>query len=201
MNLPNKITVFRIVLIPVFVTFAVLYSNSLASGMEERWLRFAALATFAVASLSDALDGYIARHYNKTTSLGRTLDPVADKLLLLAGVLTLSLTHWQPGLPLWFGILVISRDLIIVFGVIIIRAIAGEVKMKPFMSSKICTALQLSCVCWVLLDIWNLESRPTALMVLIYLAASFTLISGLQYIWNGICQLKNRSETVPESKS
>ncbi len=201
MNLPNKITVFRIILIPVFVTFAVLYSHSLASGMEEQWLRFAALTTFAVASLSDALDGYIARHYHKQTSLGRTLDPVADKLLLLAGVLTLSLTHWQPGLPLWFGVLVVGRDLLIVFGVLIIRYIAGEVKMKPFVSSKIGTALQLSCVCWVLLDTWHRESRPGPLKVLIYLAAIFTVVSGLQYIWNGICQLKNRGETASESES
>jgi len=201
MNLPNKITICRIILIPVFVVFAVMYSKTLVSGMEERWLRFAALATFAIASLSDALDGYIARHYNKSTALGRTLDPIADKLLLLAGVLTLSFTQWQPGLPLWFGVLVISRDLIIASGVFLIRYVTGKVEIKPFVSGKICTALQLSCVCWVLLDVWSNGARLPLLNALIYLAAIFTLISGIQYVWNGICQYKNYVKSTRESDS
>jgi len=199
MNLPNKITIFRIILIPVFICFAIAYSDSLESDSEKVWLRVAALLSFALASISDALDGFLARHYHTKTSFGRTLDPVADKLLLLAGIVTLSLTHWQPGLPLWFGFLVIGRDLIIVAGVLFIRGRIGQVKMKPIWSGKICTALQLSCVCWVLLDVWSQETRPVTLSVLIYLAALFTLISGLQYIWNGRCQLKNSSHHASES--
>ena len=199
MTLANKITVSRLILIPVFIVFAAYYSDSISSGTEKIWLRIAALATFAVAALSDALDGYIARNFNQSTPLGRALDPVADKLLLLSGVVTLSITNWDTGLPIWFAVLVIARDLIIVIGVLIIHHVAGKVKMKPIVTSKICTALQLSCVCWVLLDFWSGESRPLLLDLLIYLAAAFTLASGVQYIREGIRQLKETGHTTPES--
>ena len=194
MNLPNKITVCRIILIPVFVYFALRYSSTVAAGQEEKWLRFAALGVFALASLSDALDGYIARHYAKSTSLGKALDPVADKLLLLAGILTLSFTKWMPGLPAWFGMLVVGRDLLIVFGYFVILYFAGQVKMKAYLSSKICTAFQMLTLCWALLDVWSGATRSIFLNTLIYLAAILTVISGLHYIWNGICQLKNRND-------
>ena len=194
MNLPNKITICRIVLIPVFVSFAIWYSQTVGAGQEEIWLRFTALAVFALASLSDALDGYIARHYAKSTSLGKALDPVADKLLLLAAILTLSFTNWRPGLPVWFGGLVVGRDLLIIFGYFVIRYFKGRVKMKAYLSSKICTTFQMITVCWALLDVWSGNVRPFPLIILIYLAAFFTVFSGLQYIWNGICQLRNQND-------
>ncbi len=186
------------VLIPIFVVFAAYYSQSIRNGSEILWLRIAALASFGIAALSDALDGYIARNFNQSTALGRVLDPVADKLLLLSGIIVLSVTDWQPTLPIWFAVLVISRDIVIVVGVLIIQSFIGKVKMRPLITSKICTFLQLSCVCWVLLDFWSVEARPIPLDLLICFAAIFTLISGVQYVREGIDQLREAGHTLPE---
>ncbi|MCB1089002.1 MAG: CDP-alcohol phosphatidyltransferase family protein [Verrucomicrobiae bacterium] len=198
MTTANKITVTRLLLIPVFITLAAYYSRSIADGAEEIGYRIAALAVFALASISDAIDGYIARHFNQRTPFGQIADPVADKLLLLSGVITLSVTHWHIGLPIWFAGLVIARDAIIVSGVLIIKYVAGNVKMGPKLSSKICTFLQLSCVVWVLLDFRNPDQPPVILSVLIGTAAVFTVISGIQYILEGIRQLKEGGHTFPE---
>lgn len=199
MTLANKITITRLFLIPVFIVFAAYYSKSIDAGQEDARLRIAALLVFALASLSDALDGYIARRFNQSTRLGRALDPVADKLLLLSGVVTLSVTNWHAGLPIWFAVLVIARDILIVTGVIIIHYTAGKVKMGPLITSKICTFLQLSCVCWVLVDFWSVEARPLPLDILIYLAALFTFVSGFQYVAEGIRQLRVLGHTTPDS--
>ena len=198
MTLANKITVTRLLLIPVFILFAAYYSKSVESGAENVNFRIGALIVFALASVSDAIDGYIARNFNQSTKLGRALDPVADKLLLLSGIITLSITHWHAGLPIWFAVLVIARDVIIITGVIIIHYTAGKVRMAPLISSKICTFLQLSCVCWVLVDFWSTEARPLILDILIWTAAAFTLLSGSQYVAEGISQLKASGHTTPD---
>lgn len=199
MTLANKITITRLLLIPVFILFAAYYSRSIEEGAEKQLYRVLALVIFAMASLSDAIDGYIARNYNQSTRLGRTLDPVADKLLLLSGVVTLSVTHWHAGLPIWFAVLVIARDLTIMIGVSIIHYTVGSVRINPLLASKICTFLQLSCVCWVLVDFWSVDSRPLPLEILIYLAAAFTVISGYQYVREGIHQLRESGHTHPET--
>lgn len=199
MTLANKITITRILLIPVFVLFAAYYSKSITDGAEDINMRIFALIVFAVASISDALDGYIARNFNQSTKLGRALDPVADKLLLLAGVIMLSVTHWHAGLPIWFAVLVIARDVLIILGVIYIHHTVGAVKLKPLVSSKICTFLQLSCVCWVLLDFWSRGARPIPLDIMIGLAAVFTVISGYQYAKEAINQLRESGHTNPDN--
>lgn len=193
MNAATAITILRILLIPVFVYFAVAYSGSLAAGREEAELRFFALAAFGIASASDALDGWVARRFNQSTRLGRSLDPVADKLLVLSAILTLSFVQWNTGLPAWFGFLVVTRDVLIIVGVLYIRAKIGRVEMKPLVSSKICTFLQFSCVCWVLLDFWTVEGRHLVLEILIWSAAAFTLLSAWRYLVEGIRQLRSRS--------
>ncbi len=198
MNLANKITITRLLLIPVFIVFAAYYSESLSAGEEEVRYRIIALIVFAIASLSDALDGYIARNFNQSTALGRVLDPVADKLLLLSGVVTLSVTNWNAGLPIWFAVLAIARDIIISVGVLIIYLTAGTARVRPIVTGKICTFLQLSCVCWVLLDFWSVDSRPWPLEVLLYLAAVFTVITGYLYLKDGILQLKDSGHTSPD---
>lgn len=193
----NKITVTRLLLIPIFITLAAYYSRSIAEGAEVVGFRIAALAVYAIASLSDAIDGYIARHYNQQTPFGQALDPVADKLLLLSGVIILSVTQWHVGLPIWFAALVIARDVIIITGVLIIKHVAGKVEMGPLWTSKVCTFLQLSCVVWILLDFWSKNERPLPLDILIFSAAGFTLVSGLQYILEGIRQLRESGHTHP----
>lgn len=199
MTLANKITIARLLLIPVFVLFAAYYSRSIVEGAEDVRLRYAALLAFAIAALSDALDGYIARRFNQATKLGRALDPVADKLLLLVGIVTLSVTQWHLGLPIWFAVLVIARDILIVIGVLAIHHVVGKVEMAPLLSSKICTFLQLSCVCWVLVDFWSVDARPLGLDILIWLAALFTFLSGYQYALEGIRQFRESGHTTPDS--
>lgn len=199
MTLANKITVTRLLLIPVFVVFAAYYSASITAGAENVTYRIIALIVFATASLSDAIDGYIARHFNQSTPLGRFLDPVADKLLLLSGVVTLSVTNWHAGLPIWFAALVIARDVVISIGVLIIHLTSGKARVKPLIAGKICTFLQLSCVCWVLIDFWSINSRPWPLEVLIYLAAAMTLITGYLYLRDGIHQLRESGHTHPDT--
>lgn len=199
MTLANKITVTRLFLIPVFVVFAAYYSESITAGEEKQLYRILALAVFALASISDAVDGYIARNFNQSTALGRVLDPIADKLLLLSGVVTLSVTNWHAGLPIWFAGLVIARDVIISVGMLIIYFTHGKAKVRARISGKICTFLQLSCVCWVLVDFWSVDSRPWPLDVLIYLAAAFTTVTGYLYLKDGIHQLREAGHTTPDS--
>jgi len=199
MTLANKITILRLLLIPVFVVFAAYYSESIESGHEERIFRIIALAVYATASLSDAVDGYIARNFNQSTPLGRVLDPIADKLLLLCGVVTLSVTNWHTGLPIWFAVLVIARDVVISVGMLIIYLTHGTATVRARISGKICTFLQLSCVCWVMLDFWSVNSRPLPLDVLIYLAAAFTALTGYLYLKDGIHQLRESGHTTPDS--
>ncbi len=199
MTLANKITVVRFFLIPVFIVFAAYYSASITAGEENRLYRILALATYALASISDAIDGYIARNFNQSTALGRVLDPIADKLLLLSGVVTLSITNWHAGLPIWFAVLVIARDVVISVGMLIIYLTHGKAKVRARISGKICTFLTLSCVCWVLVDFWSVGSRPWPLEVLIYLTAVFTVITGYLYLGDGIRQLRESGHTLPDS--
>lgn len=197
MTTANKITIGRFLLIPVFITLAAYYSQSITVGAEQIGFRIGALAVYALACLSDAVDGYIARRFNQHTPFGQFFDPLADKMLLLAGVITLSVTQWHVGLPIWFAVLVIARDVVIMCGVLIIKHFAGAVKMGPKRSSKICTFLQLSCVVWVLLDFRNPERPPLPLTILIAAAAILTVVSGAQYIFEGIRQLKEGGHTTP----
>jgi len=199
MTLATKITIVRFLLIPVFIVFAAYYSESIAQGQEERLFRILALSAYALASISDAIDGYIARNFNQSTPLGRVLDPIADKLLLLSGVVTLSVTQWHSGLPIWFAVLVIARDVVISLGMLIIYLTHGTAKVRARISGKICTFLQLSCVCWVMVDFWSVGSRPWPLDALIYLAAAFTVVTGYLYLSDGIRQLRETGHTLPDS--
>src|ERR1700704_6656573 len=122
MTTANKITVIRILMIPVFVTLAIYYGESIQEGNPQHWMRFTAIAVFLLAAVSDGLDGYVARRYNQRSSLGAILDPIADKGLLLSGIITLSISNWSTGdqhygkFPVWFPVLVLARDVVIVAG-------------------------------------------------------------------------------------
>ena len=94
MTLANKITIVRILLIPVFVLFAVYYGKSVELGQPETWQRWAAIITFIVAAGTDGVDGWVARRFKQRSPLGAVLDPIADKGLLLAAIITLSLSKW-----------------------------------------------------------------------------------------------------------
>lgn len=185
-------------LIPVFVGFTVAYSRGLAAGAENAALRYAALATYVLAAASDGLDGYLARRYHQESRLGSILDPIADKLLLMAAVVTLAFAQWTNPLPFWFAALVIGRDIVILLGVAIIYLAAGSVKMGPHWTSKVCTLLQMSCVAWVLFDI---RPWPIVLFVLIWSAAAFTVVSGLYYLIEGVRQLRAQGAAIGADSS
>jgi cardiolipin synthase (CMP-forming) len=182
MTLANQITLARILLIPVFVVFAVYYSASVRGGVPEEWLRWCAVAAFVIAAASDGLDGWIARRFNQRSALGVVLDPIADKGLLLTAIITLSLYPWTVSLPLWFPILVIARDIVILVGCGLLKFLTGDVEVRPSILGKIATALQMAVVAWILLQI------PAEHWV-VWVAGLFTLLSGIGYTWRGVNSL------------
>ena len=99
MTTANKITLARILMIPLFVMMAIYYGRGVIAGEPQEWQRWCAAVLFVVAAASDGVDGYIARHYNQRSRLGVILDPIADKGLLLAGVVTLSVSNWRFEFP------------------------------------------------------------------------------------------------------
>ena len=170
MNLPNSITLFRVVLIPFFI-------NLMIYGYYR-----AALAVFVVACVTDALDGMIARLMNSKTDLGAFLDPMADKLLIVSAFITLVLLKM---LPVWLAIIVISRDVILVFGSIIVYFMQHNFTVQPSLIGKITTVLQLLCVTLTLAhEAYALQVE--LLFALQWITAAATVASGVQYVFRGM---------------
>ena len=185
MTTANKITILRILLIPFFVVELIYYVRS---GNETH--RLAALLSFAIAAILDGVDGYIARHYNQISELGKILDPLADKLLLVSGIVTLSFNHgnFLGQIPLWLTGTIIGRDLLILIGVAVIRFTVGKVVVHPRFTGKIATVLQMAVVIWILLK-WDAGQGAHWLKYVTLGAAVSTGISGLLYVFDGIKQL------------
>ena len=185
MTTANKITILRILLIPFFVVEVLYYVNT---GNEVH--RFVAILSFAIAAILDGVDGYIARHYNQKSELGAILDPLADKLLLVSGIVVLSFDHspYLGQVPLWLTGTIIGRDLLLVIGIAVIRLTVGKVKVRPRVLGKIATVLQMIVVTWILLD-WDRDLNVNWLKVWTIGAAMFTGMSGLLYVWDGVKQL------------
>ena len=188
MTTANKITIFRILLIPLFVWLTLDYIRDFQKGGEREWQRVSAFLLFAIAAISDGVDGYIARRYHQKSELGTFLDPLADKALLLSAMILLSI-RFKDGtpfdlLPLWFPVLVISRDLILLTGTVLIHMLAGKVTARPRIVGKCATFFQMITLGWVLLKI----ARPPSEWPL-YAAGFFTLVSGIWYIFDGVKQL------------
>ena len=147
MTTANKITIVRILMIPAFVTMAIYYGESVKRGQPLEWQRFVAIVIFILAAVSDGLDGYVARHYNQRSSLGVVLDPIADKGLLLSGIITLSISNWSEmdpdygSFPTWFPVLVISRDAILFVGAGVLYLLIEKVHVKPNWTGKVATPL------------------------------------------------------------
>jgi cardiolipin synthase len=192
MTTANKITVARILMIPAFVTMAIYYGESIQRHEPLEWQRFTAIAIFLVAAVSDGLDGYIARHYKQRSSLGAILDPIADKGLLLSGIITLSISNWSETnpdygrFPAWFPVLVITRDAVILVGAIILHFLIGDkMKVKPSWTGKVATVCQMCAIAWVMLQ---LRFLPLPFVVIV--AGAFTLMSGIIYVMEGVRQLQ-----------
>ena len=199
MTTANKVTILRMLLIPFFVVEMLYYVKT---GNEA--YRLAALLTFAVAAICDGVDGYIARHYNQYSELGAILDPLADKLLLLSGVVLLSFDH-GPRLgqfPPWFAGTIIGRDLLILVGMVVIQVTVGKVRVRPRIVGKVATVLQMASVLWILLK-WDEAWGDRWILYLAASAAICTGVSGLLYVYDGVRQLSSSpsslaSEPPPE---
>lgn len=184
MNLANKISIARILLIPFFIGSIVYYKN------ENSPIAYLPLFIFFIAVISDALDGFIARRFNQKTELGTIIDPMADKLLIVTAFICLSFSKSIPPnlkLPAWLPIIVISRDIIIVLGTVLLHLVKGSTQIIPTVWGKITTFLQMSTILVVLMKfpysfiVWNLTGV-------------FTIISGIDYIARGSRLLSENNE-------
>jgi cardiolipin synthase len=190
MTTANKITIIRIGMIPLFVLMAIYYGQSVERGEPLEWQRFTAIAIFLLAAVSDGLDGYVARRYNQRSALGVILDPIADKGLLLSGIITLSISNWSDDpdygrFPAWFPVIVITRDVVILVGSAVLHLLNGKVQVRPSWTGKVATVLQMAAIAWVMLQI-----RILPLIYVVAAAGLFTLISGVIYVMDGVRQLQ-----------
>jgi len=177
----NYITLFRIFLTPFFFTALVSYE----SGKEYyRWFAF---GLFLTASLSDALDGFLARIQRKRTRLGRFLDPFADKLLLLSGYIGLLFVEALPFRPpLWVTVTIVFRDIVIILGLVIIFLMTRRISIKPNFLGKCTTACQMLTLLTILLAL-------KISIVLWYMTAAFTILSCGVYIIRELSKIKSTS--------
>jgi cardiolipin synthase (CMP-forming) len=189
MTTANKITIGRILLVPAFIVQVIYYAQT-----ANEYFRAIAIVAFALAALADALDGYIARRYNQRSQLGAVLDPLADKLLLVSAAILLSLRNnsYLARLPIWLAILILSRDALLVLGLALFHYMATAVKVRPRLSGKLATVLQMATVLWILLK-WP---HP-ALAWLILAAGTLTALSGALYIYDGVRQLSAHPASSP----
>lgn len=171
LTVPNLLSILRMGLIPLFV-IAVL------DGESSR-----ALFWVAVAGVTDALDGFIARFWKQQSVLGAYLDPLADKLLLVTAYVVLAIPGLRDGLviPVWVTALVITRDVVIVAVALLLHLAAGVSRFPPSPLSKVNTAVQVSAVILVLLSGRGSQFEAVAI-VFVYLVAALTLSSGIEYI-------------------
>ena len=196
MTTANKITVIRIQMIPAFVTMAIYYGQSIERGEPLEWQRFTAIIIFLVAAVSDGLDGYVARRYNQRSALGVILDPIADKGLLLSGIITLSISNWSQvdpeygRFPTWFPVLVITRDVVILVGSAVLHLLNGKVQVKPTWTGKVATFFQMAAIAWVMLQL-----RFLPLIYVVAVAGFFTLVSGVIYVTDGFRQLGEHGQS------
>ena len=169
MNLPNKLTTLRVIMIPFFVFF-LLWQNG-----ENRTFRMIALALFIIASLTDLLDGKIARKYNLVTNFGKFMDPLADKLLVCSALICLIELN---ALPAWMVIIIISREFII-RGFRLIASDNGVVIAASYWG-KFKTTFQMVSVVLLILDIPALAFVTT---ICVWIALLLTIVSLVDYIY------------------
>jgi cardiolipin synthase len=170
LNIPNTLTLLRIVAIPFF-------ASTLIYGKYD-----IALAVFILASITDALDGLIARVTKKQTKLGQFLDPLADKILIITSFILFALYGW---IPTWLTISIISRDLIVIVGWMLFYLIHQVVFIKPSILGKSAIAAQMVLLAYILLRINFRELLPDP-AALIWITAILTAASGLHYIVKGL---------------
>lgn len=167
MTVPNIITMIRILLAPVFIIYVI--DGELMTG----------LVVLIICGISDGVDGMIARLFNQKSKLGTWLDPLADKIILVSAFIALGIIGY---LPPWLTVIVISRDLLILIGIVIIYLTGIEVKIDPLLSSKITTCLQFITVIVALTGTY-LTFMEGKYIYLYCLTGLMTIVSFLQYLY------------------
>ncbi|HEV8589904.1 MAG TPA: CDP-alcohol phosphatidyltransferase family protein [Pyrinomonadaceae bacterium] len=177
-TLPNLLTVFRMALIPVFVSLLFYQKFVLA------------LAVFVVAGITDGLDGLFARRFHQQSPLGRILDPVADKMMLVTSFVVLSMRDVFPApipkhlpVPFWVTITVISRDVFILIGAAAINMVTGFRGFQPSLPGKISTVVQIIAVALVILAAQTRVGTGYYLPTIYTTVFTLALVSGVHYIF------------------
>ncbi len=171
-TVPNLLSLLRMALVAPFII--ALLNNQIGR----------ALVIVLIAGVSDAVDGFIARFFHQESLLGTYLDPLADKLLVIAAFVVLALPGVQHrfAIPAWVAVVVISRDVLLVIVALVLYLAAGLRRFPPSLLSKVTTLFQIGTVLMVLLtNLW--PELDTAALVLVYMVAVLTLASGLHYVW------------------
>ena len=183
-NLPNFITIGRILLVPITVWLIISGEFLLAFG------------AFVSAGISDGVDGFIAKRFGLQTELGAYLDPLADKLLLVSIFVSLGMLR---VLPPWVVILVVSRDVLIVGGVLLAKMMNQSVRVQPMFLSKLNTAAQIA-LAGVVLAVLGFDLHGNVLVLFgSALVAALTVASGAQYVLQWIRHMASNPEP-PKSR-
>lgn len=179
MNLPNLITLARLLMVPLIVWLILLHEEILA------------FSAFLIASVSDALDGFLARILKERTTLGAYLDPIADKALLVGVYAALGHEHF---IPLWVVILVIFRDVLIIGGIILLSMLSKTYKMNPHYISKFNTTIQLIYVIFILMPLPSFLYEHIVNTTLAWAVGITTILSGAVYVKMGLHILATEEE-------
>jgi cardiolipin synthase (CMP-forming) len=179
MNIPNLLTMSRIILVPIIVILLMDGSFCIA------------LVLLVISGVTDVLDGFLARVLNQQTVLGAYLDPIADKALMISCFVTLSVKKFIPG---WLSVIVISRDCIILLGVSVLTMLSVPFKVKPVLLSKLTTLIQIVTILAVLMGRCWSANRGIGLDALFLLTALLTVVSGFYYMALGIKYINRASQ-------
>jgi len=179
MNIPNALTVLRIILVPVIII-------CLIQGQYS-----SALFLFIIAGITDGLDGFFARILKQKSVLGSYLDPLADKALISSSFIALSV---MGRIPAWLTVVVISRDFIILLGISVLTLLSIPFEVRPTLVSKMTTAFQLLSIFLVLLlSAYTIQFDEKWISVVFWLTALLTIVSGMGYLVRGIRYINSES--------
>jgi len=168
LNVPNAITVARLILVPVTAYFLIIGAYGIA------------LIVFLTAAVTDLIDGFIARTFRITSTLGATLDPIADKLNMFVATVLLA---WQGLMPIWLAIAIVARDIVIVGGALAYRLAVGHVEMVPTKLPKVNTFIEFSALLLVMATAAGVVEIGAWLSAVFLLVLATVLASGGQYVW------------------